>query len=223
MRPRPYSRRNLSKPMLRFHQGDPLRPGRLGVFPGAFNPLTNAHLALAGAARTQYELEQIAYLLPTGFPHKAYSEAPFGARLGMLRSALAGEPASAICSSDKGLFIEICEEFRAACGPDVEICFLCGRDAAERIVSWDYGSGIPFARQIERFQLLVASRGEDYVPPPEFRARIHAVELAEDYGALSSSAVREAVQRGKDWRRMVPGAVAGWIDREGLYGRGDRA
>ena len=203
--------------MLRFEQGEPLRHGRLGIFPGAFNPLTNAHVALARAAQAQHELDRIAYVLPTGFPHKAYSEAAFDARLGMLRGALASSRRAVICSSDKGLFIEIYEEFRAVCGPEAEFYFLCGRDAAERIVGWDYGAGVPFRRQIEKFQLLVASREGEYIPPPEFSSRVHAIELAEDYSELSSTAVREAVGRGEEWRRMVPAAVAGWIEREGLY------
>lgn len=206
--------------MLRFHQGSPLSRGRLGIYPGAFNPLTNAHLALARVARSQYGLEQIAYVLPTEFPHKDYAGAPFEARLDMLRSALAEEPDSAVCSSDRGLFVAIREEFGSACGPDVEFYFLCGRDAAERIVNWDYGSGMPFSRQIERFQLLVASRGGDYTPPVQFRARIHGIELPREYGAVSSTAVRQAVESGGDWRGMVPRAVADWIERERPYGFG---
>jgi nicotinate-nucleotide adenylyltransferase len=206
--------------MLNFHQGGPLRRGRLGIYPGAFSPLTNAHVALARAARSQYALGQIAYVLPTEFPHKDYSEAPFGARLGMLRSALPEEPGSAICSADRGLFIEIYQELRPACGPDVEIYFLCGRDAAERIVNWDYGSGIPFKRQIESFQLLAASRGGDYTPAADLRGRIHSIELAKDYDGVSSTAVRKAIESGRDWRGMVPRGVAEWIERERLYGSG---
>lgn len=209
--------------MLRFYQGSPLRGGRLGIYPGAFNPFTNAHLALARAARSQYGLGQIAYVLPTGFPHKDYAGAPFDARLGMLRSALAEEPDSAICSSDKGLFIEIFQEFRSACGADVDFYFLCGRDAAERIVNWDYGSGMPFSRQLERFRLLVASRGGEYTPPAGLQGRIHVIEFGKQYGALSSTAVREAMESRGDWRGMVPRAVAEWIEREGQYGfRGQR-
>lgn len=203
--------------MLRFHKGAPLREGRLGVFPGAFNPLTKAHVELARAGRLQHRLGQIAYVLPTAFPHKRYSEAPFEARLGMLRAALGDEPGSAICSSGKGLFVEICEEIREICGGDVELYFLCGRDAAERIVNWDYGEGISFPQQLQRFQLLVASRGHGYDPPPELHGRIHSIELAEEYESVSSTAVREAIRTGKSWRHMAPGEVADWIEREGLY------
>ena len=87
-------------------------------------------------------------------------------------------------------------------------------------MGWDYGTGMRFDRQIERFQLLVAARGDLYVPPRELSARIRPIKLADDYESFSSSAVREAILRGDPWRHMVPDAVAEWIEREGLY-RGD--
>ena len=163
--------------MLRFSKGGPLGRGRIGVLPGAFNPVTNAHIALARASIEQHRLDQIVFLLPEVFPHKEYVGASFEERIALLEAALSGEPLCAIASSDRGLFIEIAEAVRDHYGPDVEIFLICGRDAAERIVNWDYGDGPDFARQLLQFQMLVGSRGQGYDIPAEHQGRIHSVEL----------------------------------------------
>lgn len=207
--------------MIRFHQGAPLREGRVGVFPGAFNPITNAHLALGRAARKQHELDQVAFVLPSQFPHKYYSDAGFEDRLWMLREGLREETAAAVCSTSGGLFIEIYQEFRSACGTGPAIYFLCGSDAAERIVGWDYGNGPSIAAQLQEFEILVASRGKPYRPPDDLRARIHGIGLAQEFSAMSSTKVREAIRSGKDWRQLVPRPAAELIEQKRLYGVSD--
>ncbi len=42
--------------MLRFYKGEPGEAGCVGIFPGAFNPVTRAHLAVARAAIEQHAL-----------------------------------------------------------------------------------------------------------------------------------------------------------------------
>ena len=203
--------------MLRFYKGEPGEAGRVGLFPGAFNPVTRAHLALAHAALEQHALAQVVFLLPRNLPHKQYVGAGFEDRLALLRAALSHEAQCAIASSEKGLFYEIAAEARESYPPGVELFFLCGRDAAERIVNWDYGNGPAFARQLEDFQLLAASREGDYEPPPDFRERIHAIRLPPEWSGVSASAAREAVRLDEDWETLVPPAAAGVIRERGLY------
>ena len=209
--------------MLRFYKGepgngDPAGPGRVGIFPGAFNPVTQAHLALARAALKQHTLAQIVFLLPRNFPHKQYVGAGFEDRIALLRAALADQAQCAMASSEKGLFHEIAAEAREHYPAAVELFFLCGRDAAERIVNWDYGDGPNFARQLEHFQLLAASREGDYEPPPALRERIHTVRLPPQWSGISASAVRQAVRLDQDWESLVPAAAARVIREKGLYG-----
>src|SRR5690349_9471334 len=104
-------------------------PRRLGILPGSFNPLTSAHLGLACAALNV--LDEVLFVLPRVFPHKAYSGASFEERLAMLQAAAGEDPRLSIAASDRGLFLEIAEECREAYGPEVDLSFLCGRDAAE--------------------------------------------------------------------------------------------
>ena len=203
--------------MLRFFKGGPLRHGRAGVLPGAFNPVTNAHIALAEASIEQHRLDQIIFLLPEAFPHKAYVGASFEERLALLEAALSGEPRCAIASSDRGLFIEIAEAVRNDYGPDVDIYLICGRDAAERIVNWDYGDGPDFAKQLRQFQMLVGSRGEGYHIPAHYQGRIHCVELPLWLSEVSATEVRQAVIQSEAWEHLVPAAVANEIVKRKLY------
>ncbi len=192
--------------------------GRVGILAAAFNPPTVAHLAMAREAAARFALDEVLFLLPEVFPHKAYSGASFGQRREMLEAALAGEPRFSIGSCDAGLFIEIARACRPVYGPGAELFFLCGRDAAERIVNWDYGPAeIPFARQLEEFRLLVAPRGGHYAIPVELAARIHALDLPPALETVSSSAVRWAIAVGRPWEDVVPAPVAATISLRRLF------
>lgn len=196
-------------------EGAPAR--RLGILPAAFNPVTLAHLEMARRAGRQYALDEVLFLLPRVFPHKEYAGATFDQRLEMLRAALAGDPQFSIGSTDAGLFIDIARACRPAYGPAAEFFFLCGRDAADRIVNWDYGSEIGIARQLQEFQLLVAPRHGPYAPPPEFAARIHPLDLPPHVEHYSSSAVRAAIAEGRPWEDLVPRPAVAIIRRHRLY------
>jgi nicotinate-nucleotide adenylyltransferase len=212
----------LSSPA-RFLKGAALRSGRVGIFPGAFNPLTRAHLALAQAARGQHSLDQVVFLLPRTFPHKGFEGASFEERVSMLESALAVDAAFAIATGEGGLVIELARSVRAACGEKVEISVLCGRDAAERFAGWDYGERPAFSEQLEVFQMLVGSREGEYSIPPEYAGRIRLVRMPPGYDDHSSSAVREAMDAGQPWEHLVPESVAAQIRGKKLYGAGQRS
>ncbi len=203
--------------MLRFFKGGPRAHGRVGVLPGAFNPVTKAHIALAEASANQYHLDQILLLLPEIFPHKEYAGAPFEERLALLQAALSGTPGWAIASSDLGLFVDIAKAVRDDYGPAVDIYLICGRDAAERIVNWDYGGGPGFAQQLEQFQMLVGSREQSYDVPTGLKGRIHAVEMPPGLREVSATEVRLAISQDKAWEHLVPAAVADEIVQRGLY------
>ena len=185
-------------------------PASLGVFPGTFNPPTKAHLALARAALNV--VDEVVFVLPRVFPHKEYAGAGFAERIRMLEIALDAEPRISIASTAQGLFIDIARECRAAYGESVELYFLCGREAAERIVNWDYGRPGAFAAQLREYQLLVAPRGGPYEPPPEFRSRIHPLAMEGDYDAFSATEVRDRIRAGLPWRHLVPEAIAGIVE-----------
>jgi nicotinic acid mononucleotide adenylyltransferase len=83
--------------------------------------------------------------------------------------------------------------------------FICGRDAAERIVNWDYGEPGAFAKMLQEFELLVAPRNGPYQPPVEMRAKIHSLECG--CGDISATDIRERIRRGEAWEHLVPEAI----------------
>lgn len=158
----------------------------IALYPGAWNPPTLAHLALAAAAR--HAVEEVVFVLPRTLPHKEYAGPGFDERLALLLEATAPS-AFPVAVSEGGLFVEIVREFRRIdAAPEVKV--LCGRDAAERIVGWQYPAGEPIARQLEEFELLVAPRGGAYCPPAPLGSRIHVLPV-EGCDEVSSSRVRK--------------------------------
>ena len=177
-------------------------PRRLAVLPGTFNPPTRAHLALARAALAS--ADEVLFVLPRVFPHKVYAGASFEDRVRMLAAAIEDEPRFSIASSEGGLFIEIARQCREAYGPDVEVLIVCGRDAAERAVNWDYGPHGSFRDQLSEYGLLVAPREGSYQPPAEFEDRIQELAAVEGCDEVSATDVRERIRRGEPWEHLVP-------------------
>lgn len=178
------------------------RPRRLGILAGTFNPPTCAHLALARAALAR--VEEVLFALPRAFPHKPYQGAAFEQRLHMLEILLQGEPRFSLAVTEGGLFLEIARECRAAYGPETQLYFVCGRDAAERIVGWDYGTAGGIAEQLREYQLLVAPRQGCWTPPASLRERIHQLPLDPGYDEVSATQVRENLRRSQPWEHLVP-------------------
>lgn len=199
--------------MIRFFRRAAGEPQKLGILAGTFNPPTRAHLAMARAALDV--VDEVVFVLPRVFPHKPYEGASFEERVRMLELALADESRCSIASSDQGLFIDIARECREAYGPRTQLYFVCGKDAAERVVNWDYGRPGAIAEQLREFQLLVFPREGAYEPPAELRDRIHVLPLV-GCQDVSATRVREAIRRKGPWEELVPAAIVALV-RE-IYG-----
>jgi nicotinate (nicotinamide) nucleotide adenylyltransferase len=182
------------------------RPRQLAVLPGTFNPVTVAHVQLASAALPI--VDEVVFVLPRNLPHKKYTGASFDQRIDMLTAALADQPNFSLSTTDgSGLFIDIARDCRSVYGPDVRLRFLCGRDAAERIVNWDYGRPDAFAETLREFELLVAARNGEFLTPQEYRHAVQALPLAGDYAGVSATEVRDRIRRGDAWEHLVPQAI----------------
>jgi nicotinic acid mononucleotide adenylyltransferase len=182
--------------------------GSVALLPGAWNPPTLAHVAMARAAR-RWASESV-LVVPRAFPHKTFDGPGLEVRLEWLRR-LAGDEFS-VAVAEQGLFIDMAREWRRAAGPG-RVFVVCGTDAAERIVNWEYGPGDSIERQLEEYELLVAARGSAYVPPEPLSARIHTLALGDDWHDVSSTDVRERIRRGEDWAGLVPAAIADTVAR----------
>lgn len=185
---------------MEFYRQTSLRPRKVGILAGSFNPPTVAHLELALAASRCVDL--IVCVVPRVFPHKQYSGATLEQRVEMLDAAGLSIP-HAIASTGQGLFIDIARECRDHYGAQVQLSFICGRDAAERILHWDYGRTGVVDEMLRQFELLVAPRGGHFSPPAEYASRIHALHVS-GHEEVSSTEVRERIARGEPWEHLVP-------------------
>jgi nicotinate-nucleotide adenylyltransferase len=191
--------------MLDFSRRAAAFPSRLGIFPGTFNPITVAHLALARAALNT--VGEVLFVLPRIFPHKEYSGANFEERVELLQTALADESRFSLAGTDAGLFIDIAQECRNAYGPQVHLTFLCGRDAAERIAGWDYGRPGAWPEMLREFDLLVAARAGEFRPPVGELGSFHHISLDSGCDAVSASEVRRRIEQGEPWEHLVPDVI----------------
>lgn len=190
---------------------------RVGVIAGAFNPVTRAHVALAEAARAH--VDEIVFAVPRAFPHKEYDGASVDQRMEMLRRVCGDfgcehplrEARVEIVNG--GLFVDIAREVRRS-RPGSEIYVVCGRDAAERMVAWNYDEpeGRPndpgaLDRIFKELHLLVAGRQGAYRAPDHLRTRIHSLALPPHCDEVSSTEVRRRMAEGETWQHLVPESI----------------
>lgn len=184
-------------------------PGRVALFPGAWNPPTEAHLDIARAARSF--ADEVVWVLPRAFPHKGFEGASFENRCRMLKRVVKAEEGFSAAVSEGGLYAEIGDEARAFFGPQADILLLCGRDAAERMAAWDYGAPDFFDRMVARYPLLVAARQGEYEPAGHHSSRILRLPMAANWDEVSSSEVRRRIASGEDWKKLIPPELAAMV------------
>jgi cytidyltransferase-like protein len=184
-------------------------PSSVAILAGAFNPPTNAHVALVDAALQV--ADEVLLAIPRAFPHKQYHGATLQQRLAMLQRIASSRTRVSAAVAEGGLFVEIARE-ASPFYSEAEVHLLCGKDAAERILTWDYGDPQFVDRMLKEFGLLVAPRFGEYVPDVRFAPRVRTLAMAGNFDECSSSRLREVRLEGGDWRSLVPECIADMVD-----------
>ena len=203
--------------------GPPPTNGRLGVLGGAYNPITRAHLLLARYSREQCKLDEVIFVLPKTLPNKPLVGVSVEQRLEMMRLGISGIPYISLGVCSHGLFIDICTALQQMYPLMLEIFFITGRDAAERILTWPYDDpAAALAKMFACFQLLVFQRQGNLDLPEnplmqKYLNRIHTLEMEENLDRVSSTEVRQRVSEGRSIGELVPTEVALYIQKGNLY------
>jgi nicotinate-nucleotide adenylyltransferase len=196
---------------------------RLGLFGGTFDPVHNAHLFVAEAARVELGLERMLFLPTRGTHYRVPPVASIDERLAMLRGALATNPHFALDETDlqedaTGFSADLMPRLRARF-PDDELTFVVGGDSLVD-APW------------QRFDVVLANLDAFAVAPrpesaPErldaFLTTLSGAERAKikvlDLPALNGSAtlVRRQLAAGGSIRYLVPEFVYRFIDEHALY------
>ena len=195
----------------------------IGLMGGSFNPIHCGHIALARAALESGRVERVLFL-PTGNPpHKKEGLADKFDRLRMVELAVEHEAGMAVCREeiDRDGVIYTVDTLAALKRkmPDCTLTYLIGADTLRALGTWRRVETV-----IERCKFLVMMR--------EGETREEVIRLAglwTQRGAqidfldarkmdISSTQIREQIQKGLPFERLVPQAVADYIHEHGLYG-----
>lgn len=195
----------------------------IGLMGGSFNPIHCGHVALARAALESGRVERVLFL-PTGNPpHKKEGLADKFDRLRMVELAVEHEAGMAVCREeiDRDGVIYTVDTLAALKRkmPDCTLTYLIGADTLRALGTWRRVETV-----IEQCKFLVMMR--------EGETREEVIRLAglwTQRGAqidfldarkmdISSTQIREQIQKGLPFERLVPQAVADYIHEHGLYG-----
>lgn len=195
----------------------------IGLMGGSFNPIHCGHVALARAALESGRVERVLFL-PTGNPpHKKEGLADKFDRLRMVELAVEHEAGMAVCREeiDRDGVIYTVDTLAALKRkmPNCTLTYLIGADTLRALGTWRRVETV-----IERCKFLVMMR--------EGETREEVIRLAglwTQRGAqidfldarkmdISSTQIREQIQKGLPFERLVPQAVADYIHEHGLYG-----
>jgi nicotinate-nucleotide adenylyltransferase len=191
---------------------------RIGLFGGSFDPVHNAHLALAQSALGALALDELRWVPASAPWQKAGMVATSAQRAEMVRLAIAGEARFRIepCEIERGgasYTIDTVLELQSR-EPETHWLLLLGQDQLARLHTWHR-----WRELVGLVDLAVANRdGEVPCVPPELGdARVSLTQVPLPAMAVSSTEIRSRVDAGHSIASLVPPAVARYIGEHGLY------
>jgi hypothetical protein len=156
---------------------------RLGVFPGSFDPLTTAHLAIVDAAIEQCRLDRLDLVLSrSALAKDPHGHSPIEARVAAIEQRSAERPTLRAATTDQQLIADLAEGY--------DLCVV-GADKWHQLYDLSFYDGSKAARDaaLERLPLLaVAPRRGVASPPPG--PTVVLLEIDPVFHEVSSSAVR---------------------------------
>jgi nicotinate-nucleotide adenylyltransferase len=189
---------------------------RLAIYGGTFDPVHDAHLAVAREAARECELDRVLFIPASHPPHKAgATRASYEDRYRMVELACAGEPRFEPSRLEEGeersYSIRTIEKVLASIAPESELYFLIGADAFAEIGTWCRWRDV-----VRLVRFVVVSRPGHLYDVPD-GARVHRLESLDM--PVSSSEIRQRLAAG-DYSVPVPPAVLAYIRERGLYRAG---
>jgi nicotinate-nucleotide adenylyltransferase len=189
---------------------------RIGIFGGSFDPVHNAHVALAQVALAQLRLDELRWV-PAGRPwQKSRQLADAVHREAMTRLAIDGVARFTLerCELQRrgaSYTLDTVRELQAAT-PDAQWFLIIGQDQYQRLHTWRDWKDL-----LALVTLAVANRPGAAAPAnPEVQRVAHRA-VALPMMDISSTDIRRRVAMGQPIDALVPAAVARYIDQNQLY------
>ncbi len=189
---------------------------RLGLFGGTFDPPHNAHLALARAALTEFQLDAL-HWIPAGQPwQKARTITAAVHRGAMVRAAIDGEARFVLDRIEldrKGpsYTLDTVNALRAA-NADANIFLIIGADQYAGLHTWRGW------RELMSLVTLAVANRPGLIPAVSTEVlrtphRVVPLPMLD----ISATDIRARVARGQSIDALVPPAVARYIETHALY------
>jgi len=189
---------------------------RIGVLGGTFDPVHNAHLAMARAARDHARLDAVLFVVAARPPHK--DTGPCASpedRFNMVEAAVADEPQlrASPLELDRGGVSYTCDTLdelgRQA--PAAKLFLVVGFDSLIDLPNWRN-----FQHVVASAGLLVAPRPGQYNHVPKELEGRYTVLPCPKFD-VSSTDIRNRIRAGQSIEDLVPPAVVQYIREKGIY------
>jgi len=191
---------------------------------GTFDPVHNAHLAIAEETRRRLQLPEVVFV-PAGQPwmKEGVALSPANQRLEMLHLALADKPYFEISTVDidrdgPSYTVDTINDLHVEYGDDTEFYFIMGWDSLVGFPRWKTPG-----RLIEICRLVVLPRPGFPHPDmivlekqvPGITSRTIFLERPEM--DVSATTIRERIAKGEPLSDLLPPGVERYIKEKGLY------
>lgn len=189
----------------------------VGILGGSFDPVHNAHLAVAQAALKELKLARVLWI-PSGTPpHREVPKASAADRAAMVALAIAGEPRFVLDEREMrktapGYTVETLEDLRAELGAQSGLVLLIGADQHARLNTWHRWEELFGLARIAVF----ARPGLEI----DDAQRVSVIPMAPL--DISSTAIRGRIAKGESVRGLMPDAVLDYIETNRLYSSQER-
>jgi nicotinate-nucleotide adenylyltransferase len=211
-----------------------VRPQRIGVLGGTFDPVHIGHLRSALEVADALALDDLRLTPNFRPPHRDAPQVSPEQRLAMVRSAVEG--AAPLSVDDRELrrdqpsyTIDTLELMRAELAPQDQLFLLLGWDAFCGLPSWHRWEEL-----LLHCHIVVLQRPDADSEPPDALRNLLAARSVSDPQTLkgpagqiafvwqtplsvSATQIRQLLASGKSVRYLVPDAVLAYIEAHGLY------
>jgi nicotinate-nucleotide adenylyltransferase len=193
---------------------------RVGIYPAAFDPIHEGHLAFARAARKAYGLDKV-YFLPEPTPAHKQGVKALEHRTNMVHLAIANDSQFGVISLDiqdfdiRQVWPRISSRFLGQ-----ELFMLVGNNPIKRLAAWPHTT--EFGKQAPTFVIAKRSKTTEEVEKSVHillktkKLKLPYEILGTEYPTFSSLGIRSQIKDG-DRPAALPHAVLEYILRNKLY------